>query len=85
VVARFDERGVRGFSDRRLAEDESIQSAAVALVYGIDPMEILDSDDDMRALVLGRVVEHASRLDAERRDGLAQAIANAVGTMLGGS
>lgn len=84
MVARHDQCGVRGFSARRLANDKGIQSAAIALTYGIDPWEILDSEDDMRALVLAHVVEHAARLDADRQDGQAQRIANAVGKMLGG-
>lgn len=77
MESRHAQRDVPGFRAEVVAH-EGIQVAAAALLSGIDPMEILECHDPIRLLALGVVIEKVAEAEANRRQDLANRIAQAM-------
>lgn len=51
----------------------------MGVLHGIPMAEVLECEDPVRRLVIDAVLDHAARIDGERRQDLANRIAQAIG------
>lgn len=79
---RHDGRGERK-PGGTLGDDPAIANAALAAAAGIDPLRLLETSDDVEALVIAAISKERLRVAELDREDLAVRIANAVGKAFG--
>lgn len=73
-----DRREQRRRSNGGILEDPSFEQAAQAIAVGLDGLELLESEDKFKVMVMGLLVNRAIEIKNDWNENLANQIANEV-------